>query len=81
MAKRGTQQKKEIIARALIDPAFRRTLLARPEKVFGKPLSKADALAVARFKKMVPHLSEIVGGLASDILCTGGGGCGGSVAV
>jgi hypothetical protein len=73
--------KKQVVARALIDPAFRKVLFESPEKVFGRPLSAEDARGLERIKKLVPHLGEIVSSVSSDLLCTGGGGCGAGVAV
>lgn len=71
--------RRQIVARAIVDPAFRRRLLAKPEQVFatdGK-LSAADAAALARIRKMLPALDDIVSSLAGEVLCGGGGGCGG----
>ena len=81
MADGGTDRKKQIVARALIDPAFRKVLFETPEKVFGKALSPEDARGLEQIKKLVPHLGNIVHSVASDILCnSGGGGCGAGVA-
>jgi hypothetical protein len=77
----GADHRKEIVARALIDPAFRKVLFDNPDKIFGRPLSPEDAKGLEQIKKLVPHLGDIVGSMSSDILCTGGGGCGSSVAV
>jgi hypothetical protein len=82
MADREAHRKKEVVARALIDPAFRKVLFANPEQVFGRTLTQDDMHALERFKKLIPHLGEVVTSLSSDILCNhGGGGCGASVAV
>lgn len=76
------KRKKEVIARALIDPAFRKVLFEKPHEILGKSLTPEDHAAIERFRKVIPHLGEIVGSMATDILCNhGGGGCGGSVAV
>ena len=72
--------KKQVVARALIDPAFRKVLFESPEKVFGGTLSPQDVKGLEQLRKLVPHLGEIVSSVSSDILCTGGGGCGASVA-
>lgn len=82
MADQEAKRKKEVVARALIDPAFRKVLFANPEQVLGKALSQEDRHALERIKKLIPHLGEVVASLSSDILCNhGGGGCGASVAV
>jgi hypothetical protein len=82
MADDGTDRKKQIVARALIDPAYRDVLFDRPEEVFGHPLSPEDAQGLEQIKKLVPHLGGIVGSIASNVLCNGGGGgCGASVVV
>jgi hypothetical protein len=84
MAKKAARRNRrhEIVARAIVDPAFRKTLFSSPEKVFGKKLSKSDAVGLARIKKMIPGLADVVGSLASNVLCNGGGGgCGSSVVV
>lgn len=66
----------EIIARAIADPAFRRKLFAKPEEVFQGKLTGADKAALERMKRFLPALTDIVGSLAGEVLC-GGGGCGG----
>ena len=83
MADEHVKRKKEVVARALIDPAFRKTLFENPEKVLGKALSQDDRKALEQMKTLIPHLGEVVTSLASNVLCNsgGGGGCGGSVAV
>ncbi len=78
---KGADHRKEIVARALIDPAFRKVLFQHPEKVFGRPLSPEDAKGLEQIKKLIPHLGDVVGSLSSNVLCSGGGGCGSSVAV
>jgi hypothetical protein len=45
--------------------------------VFGETLSEADTAALKRIKKMIPALDDIVTSLAGEVLCGGGGGCGG----
>ncbi|HXZ00062.1 MAG TPA: hypothetical protein VEI03_08680 [Stellaceae bacterium] len=65
------------MARAAVDPEFRKQLFSNPEKVFGEELSKADAAALKRIKKMIPSLEGMVTSLAGEVLCGGGGGCGG----
>lgn len=68
--------RKQALARAIVDPSFRKTLLDDPESVFGKgELSRADKEAIARLKKTLPALDDLVGSLAGEILCGGGGGC------
>ncbi len=69
--------RREIVAKAIVDPAFRRRLLRSPEKVFGAPLSEADKAGIERLKRFMPALDDIVGDLAGNVLCGGGGGCGG----
>lgn len=80
MVEKDADHRKAIVARALIDPAFRKVLFQQPEKVFGGPLTPADAKGLEQIKKLIPHLGDIVASVSSDILCTGGG-CGSSVAV
>lgn len=79
---KGTpEEKREVLARALIDPAFREMLLRDPEEVLGCDLSKEDLAAIAKFKEIVPALGDVVSSLSSNVLCGGGGGCGSSVVV
>jgi hypothetical protein len=73
----GADLRRHIVARAAADPAFRRRLFADPAKVFGGRLSASDKAAVERMKKMLPALEGIVSSLAGEVLCGGGGGCGG----
>jgi hypothetical protein len=80
MASRKTKSKdlrRDILARAIVDPAFRRKLVRAPETVFGDKLSAADKAGLDRIRKMLPALDDIVGSLAGEVLCGGGGGCGG----
>ncbi len=69
--------RKQIIVKAIVDPKFRKTLFADPEAVFGGKLTAADHAALERMQKMIPSLHDIVGHLAGEVLCGGGGGCGG----
>jgi len=73
----ATDLRRDIVAKAIVDPAFRRRLLRSPEKVFGAPLTDADKAGIERLKKFMPALDDIVGDLAGNVLCGGGGGCGG----
>jgi len=71
-------KRKQIIAKAIVDPEFRLKLFAEPEIVFGvDQLDKADAMALLRIRKMLPAMDDLVSSLAGEILCGGGGGCGG----
>jgi hypothetical protein len=76
MAKR-TDLRRAILAKALVDPRFRKKLFATPEAVFEGKLTIADKAALERIKKMLPAVDEIVTHLAGEVLCGGGGGCGG----
>lgn len=82
-AKKGTAARgkddvrRQIVARAIVDPRFRKQLFTAPEKVFGEPLSAADNAALERIRKFLPSLDDIVTHLAGEVLCGGGGGCGG----
>lgn len=68
--------RKQALARAIVDPLFRKTLLEDPEEVFGRgELSEEDRAAIERLKKTLPALDDLVGSLAGEILCGGGGGC------
>lgn len=75
--------RKRIIARAIVDPAFRRQLLEKPETVFLDQNNKqihmtdADKAAIKRLEKFLPSIDSIVTHLAGEVLCGGGGGCGG----
>lgn len=69
--------RRDIIARAIVDPAFRRKLFSDPEAIFGGKLAPSDQAALDRIKKMLPALDDIVTSLAGEVLCGGGGGCGG----
>lgn len=69
--------RRDILAKAVVDPAFRRKLFKSPKEVFGASLSKADLAAIERIKKFLPALDDIVTSLAGEVLCGGGGGCGG----
>lgn len=68
--------RKQALARAIVDPSFREKLLKDPESVFGRgAVTEADAAALKRVRKMLPALDDLVGSLAGEILCGGGGGC------
>jgi hypothetical protein len=69
--------RRDIIAKAIVDPSFRRKLLKSPETVFGEKPSEADLAALERLKRFLPALDDIVTSLAGEVLCGGGGGCGG----
>lgn len=69
--------RRQIVARAIVDPRFRKQLFTAPEKVFGEPLTAADTAALERIRKFLPSLDDIVTHLAGEVLCGGGGGCGG----
>ena len=68
--------RKPVLARAIVDPVFRKTLLDDPEEVFGRgELTQEDQAAIERLRKTLPALDDLVGSLAGEILCGGGGGC------
>ena len=69
--------RRQIVAKAIVDPSFRQQLFTSPERVFGGPLSAGDSAALARIQALVPALDDIVTHLAGEVLCGGGGGCGG----
>jgi len=77
MARKPKDLRRDIVARAIVDPAFRKKLFAKPEEIFGAKISAADAAALERIRKMLPALDDIVSSLAGEVLCGGGGGCGG----
>lgn len=70
-----TDKRKEILAKALVDPSFRKKLFSTPDAVFGEKLSEADVAALERIKKMLPSIDDMVTHLAGEVLCGGGGGC------
>ena len=72
----STDLRKHAIARAIVDPAFRGKLFENPEAVFGAgQLKRSDIAAIKRLRKTLPALDDLVGSLAGEILCGGGGGC------
>lgn len=66
-------QRTAVVARAIADPAFRRRLFAKPETIFGGRLTAQDNAALERIKRAVPAINDLISGLASDLLCNGGG--------
>ena len=74
---RDTDLRRKILARAIVDPEFRRRLFKNPEAVFEGTFTKADAAALQRMKVTLPALDDVVTSLAGEVLCGGGGGCGG----
>jgi len=79
MAAESTEKdlRRHILAKAIVDPAFRRKLFEDPEAVFQRKPTAEDNAALARIRKMLPALDDIVTSLAGEVLCGGGGGCGG----
>lgn len=69
--------RKEIVARAMVDPSFRRKLFASPETVFGAELTAVDRAGLERLRVMFRSFDGIITSLAGEVLCGGGGGCGG----
>lgn len=69
--------RRDILAKAIADPEFRYQMFKNPEKVFGGELTKTDYAAVERMKVMFRAFDDIIGSLAGEVLCGGGGGCGG----
>lgn len=78
-SRKGKDLRRYIVARAVVDPAFRKRLMTKPDEVFATEMSDVDAAALERLKKMLPALDDIVTSLAGEVLCGGGGGCGGLV--
>lgn len=79
MAKKKPSSKnvrKQIIAKAIVDPAFRQKLFTAPETVFKGKLTKGDQAALAHMKLAFPAMDTMITSLAGEVLC-GGGGCGG----
>jgi hypothetical protein len=69
--------RKHLVAKAMVDPAFRTKLFEAPHEVFGHPPTETDLAGLQRLKRMLPALDDIVTSLAGEVLCGGGGGCGG----
>lgn len=69
--------RKAIIAKAVVDPSFRKKLFTKPEEIFGRKLTKTDIQGLERVKKFLPSLDNLLNNLAGEVLCGGGGGCGG----
>ena len=69
--------RKHVVAKAMVDPTFRAKLFEAPHEVFGEHPSEADRAGLERLKRMLPALDDIVTSLAGEVLCGGGGGCGG----
>jgi hypothetical protein len=40
-------------------------------------LSETDMAALQRMRKMLPAMDDLISSLAGEVLCGGGGGCGG----
>lgn len=78
MKKSPEELRKDIIVKAMVDPGFRRKLFRDPEAVFetGR-LSRADRAAIERLKITLPAMDDIVTSRTGEVLCGGGGGCGG----
>jgi len=68
--------RRQIIAKAIVDPAFRRKLMSSPEDVFGTKMTKNDVAALESMKLAFPAIDTMITSLAGEVLC-GGGGCGG----
>jgi hypothetical protein len=69
--------RKQIVAKAIVDPAFRARLLKDPASVFLSDPTKEDLAAIERLRKFLPAMEDMVHSLAGEVLCGGGGGCGG----
>ena len=76
-ATRGKDLRRHIIGRAIVDPQFRAKLFNQPEEIFQGKLSKSDVAALQRLRVTLPAFDDIVTSLAGEVLCGGGGGCGG----
>ncbi|KZS75492.1 hypothetical protein A4G26_22300 [Mycobacterium kansasii] len=72
-----TDLRKQVVARAIVDPEFRQRLLTAPHEIFGEDLSDEDLAGIERIRKFLPALEDITSSLAGEVLCGGGGGCGG----
>lgn len=60
--------RKVIIAKAITDTAFRKTLFTSPDKIFGEGrLGERDHAAIERLKVTVPALDALIGALAGEI--------------
>lgn len=76
-AQKGTDKRREMILRAVVDPRFRRELLRNPKKVFGvKELTTEDKQSLDMLKRILPAIDGMIDGISDSILC-GTGGCGG----
>ncbi len=79
MEKKQTKKaNKELVLRALTDPAFRRQLVADPAKALGKrTLNAVQMKEVSFVLATVKAIDRQIGTIADELLCAnGGGGCG-----
>lgn len=76
--KRTKKANKELVLRALTDPAFRRQLVADPAKALGKrTLNAVQMKEVSFVLATVKAIDRQIGTIADELLCAnGGGGCG-----
>lgn len=63
------EARRNIISRAVVDPAFREKLFRNPARVFGTRLTAEDRAALKRIQASLPLLDAQLTHLAGTILC------------
>jgi len=71
-----SKRQKELILRALTDPAFRKLLATDPKQALGKRITPAVEKEVSLILTMVKSIDTQIAGLADHLLCANGGPCG-----
>jgi hypothetical protein len=68
---------RELVYKALTDPAFRKLLESDPGKAVGKPqLTEQNKLEVRKLISVVDEIQGKIGRIADELLCANGGPCG-----
>ncbi|MBI5026609.1 MAG: hypothetical protein HZC12_07790 [Nitrospirae bacterium] len=70
------KRQKELILRALTDPAFRKLLMSDPAKALGKKITIEIRKEIKMILAAVKGIEAQISALADELLCANGGPCG-----
>jgi hypothetical protein len=70
------KKQKELILKALTDPAFRKSLTMEPERALNKKLSPEKITEIKMILAVVKGIEDQISHLADELLCANGGPCG-----
>jgi triosephosphate isomerase len=70
------KRQKELVLKALTNPAFKRMLTKEPQKALGKKITATMQKEIAMLLAVIKGIESQISAIADELLCANGGPCG-----